>query len=98
MKSNYCYYLYIMASDYGTLYVGMTNNLERRVEEHKMGIIEGFSKKYGCKKLAYFEESNDVNEIIDREKQIKKWRREKKETLIKLLNPSWKDLAKDWFD
>ena len=98
MSRSYCYYVYIMASERGTLYIGMTNDLLRRVYEHKQGLIEGFTKKYGCKKLVYFEKSEDVHEIIDREKQLKKWRREKKENLIKSTNPKWADLAIDWFD
>ena len=87
------YYIYILASLSGTLYIGITNNLKRRIYEHKEGLIEGFSKKYKCIKLIYFEEYHDVNEAIAREKQLKNWRREKKESLIKRLNPSWKDLA-----
>jgi putative endonuclease len=82
-----------MASESGTLYTGVTNNLERRVYEHKNELIDGFTKKYKCKKLVYFETSNDIRSAIEREKQIKKWRREKKEFLIKTLNPQWKDLA-----
>lgn len=91
MQKNYC--VYIMASESGTLYTGVTNNLERRVYEHKNELIDGFTKKYKCKKLVYFETSNDIRSAIEREKQIKKWRREKKEFLIKTLNPQWKDLA-----
>jgi len=90
------YFVYLMASPTGTLYVGMTNNLERRVFEHKNGIIEGFTKKYGCTKLIYFEETNDVYAAISREKEIKKWRREKKELLIKDMNPGWHDLSEKW--
>jgi len=82
-----------MASKSGTLYLGMTNNLPRRIWEHKQGMIEGFSKKYGCAKLVYFEGYNHVTEAIIREKQVKKWRREKKEWLIRKLNPSWKDIS-----
>lgn len=84
-----------MASSSGTLYIGVTNNLEKRVWEHKREIIDGFTKKYGCKKLVYFEEYNDVNQAIAREKQIKGWLRKKKEALIKTINPRWKDLADD---
>ena len=89
------YYTYIMASVSGTLYIGVTNNLYRRVLEHKQGLVEGFSKKYHCKKLIYFEHTNDVYSALSREKQLKKWRREKKEKLIKTLNFSWKDLSED---
>jgi len=81
-----------MASSSGTLYTGVTNNLEKRVWEHKQGIVDGFTKKYGCKKLVYFEEYSDVNQTITREKQIKGWLRKKKELLIKTKNPHWNDL------
>ena len=82
-----------MASRSGTLYLGVTNNLSRRVEEHKQGLVDGFSKKYGCDKLVYTEEYPSVIEAITREKQIKKWRRDKKELLIRQLNPLWRDLV-----
>lgn len=86
------YYVYILASDSGTLYVGVTNNLKRRVFEHKSDLVEGFSKKYKCHKLIYFEAGQDVTGVLEREKQIKKWRRKKKEFLIRILNPTWRDL------
>ena len=82
-----------MASPKGALYVGMTNNLLRRASQHKSGEIEGFSKEYGCKKLVYFESGQHVKAVIAREKQIKNWRRDKKEFLIKQINPHWKDLS-----
>jgi putative endonuclease len=85
-----------MASNSGTLYVGVTNNLERRVFEHKTNLIEGFSSKYGCHKLVYFEETTSVEAAITREKQVKKWRREKKAALIKNINPTWRDLSGDF--
>jgi putative endonuclease len=91
------YYLYIMASPGGTLYVGMTSNLINRVTQHKNGEIEGFTKKYGCKKLVYYEISTDVSAVIAREKEIKNWRRAKKEELIKKFNLHWKDLSADLF-
>ena len=81
------YYVYIMASPSGTLYVGMTNNLQRRVYEHKHGLIQGFTKKYNVSRLVYFEETGDVQSAIAREKEIKKWRRSKKIALIESLNP-----------
>ena len=71
----------------------MTNNVSRRVWEHKQGLIEGFSKKYGCTKLMYFKEYDKVHEAITKEKQLKNWRREKKEWLIKKSNPNWKDIS-----
>ena len=86
-----------MASDSGTLYVGVTNDLERRLYEHKNNLIDGFTKKYSCHKLVYFEQFNYVKDAINREKQIKKWRREKKEFLIRTINPSWKDLSLEWY-
>ena len=85
-----------MASISGTLYLGVTNNLRRRVYEHKNKLFEGFSKKYNCIKLIYFEEYRNINDTIKREKQIKNWNRNKKESLIKKLNPSWIDLSNDW--
>jgi putative endonuclease len=91
------YYVYIVASSSGTLYIGVTNSLLRRIHEHKNGLIEGFSKKYSCHKLIYYEISGDVNSAIGREKQLKGWRREKKENLIKKFNPHWKDLYDEMF-
>lgn len=82
-----------MASLSGTLYIGVTNNLRRRVYEHKNKLIDGFSKRYNCTKLVYYEEYKNVNEAIEREKMIKKWRREKKEDLIRSVNIHWKDLG-----
>jgi putative endonuclease len=95
MKRKYNFYVYIMASLSGTLYVGFTNDLLRRVWEHREGKIEGFTKKYSCKKLIYYEQYNDVYAAMNREKEIKKWRREKKQNLIKTINPRWNDLYKD---
>lgn len=94
--AKYLYYVYIMASSSGTLYIGMTNNLERRVIEHREGLREGFSKRYSCNKLVYLEEYQNIWDAKNREREIKKWRREKKENLIKQLNPHWKDLSKEW--
>ena len=86
------YYVYIMASDSGTLYIGVTNSLIRRVYEHKNDLVDGFTKKYQCHKLIYYEMTSDVNSAIVREKQIKNWRRDKKEDLIRLQNPRWMEL------
>ncbi len=86
-----------MASTSGTIYIGMTNNLERRVIEHKKGVINGFSKKYSCNKLIYYEHYQYVYDAISREKEIKKWRREKKQKLVAKLNPHWNDLSKELF-
>ena len=87
------YYVYIMTNQSKTLYVGMTNDLEKRVGEHKCKLIPGFTKKYNMTHLVYFESGNDVNAIISREKQIKGWLRSKKITLIESQNPQWKDLG-----
>jgi len=91
------YYVYIMSNRSKTLYTGMTNNLERRVAEHKTKSIEGFTKKYNITKLVYYEEFDAPLEAIAREKQIKGWLRRKKIELIETQNPDWNDLAADWF-
>ena len=91
MKS---FYVYIMSSKRnGTLYIGVTNNLEKRVSEHKSGLVPGFSKDYQIKYLVYFEEAASIEDAIEREKQIKRWSRKKKIDLIEKENPEWDDLA-----
>ncbi len=92
------YYVYIMTSPSGTLYTGMTNDLKRRVYQHKHKLIEGFTAKYNVTRLAYYEETQDVQTAIAREKEIKSWRRSKKLELIKSLNPKWQDLSDGWYD
>jgi len=92
------YFVYIMNSQTGTLYTGVTNDLMRRVYEHKHKVVEGFTKTYNVTRLAFFEETTDVTAAIAREKQIKSWRRSKKIELIKSTNPTWEDLAEDWFE
>jgi putative endonuclease len=88
------YYVYILASQKnGTLYVGVTGNLLKRVYEHKQNLTDGFTKKYNVKKLVYFEATNDIYSALEREKRIKKWRREWKIELIEKNNPEWKDLS-----
>lgn len=90
------YYVYIMSSlNNKTLYIGVTNDLERRVKEHKSGLIPGFTKKYNCIKLVYYEEYSDINEAIDREKQIKGWKRIRKEELIDTANKERNELYKE---
>ncbi len=90
------YFVYIMTNHTDTtLYVGVTGNLPRRVQEHKSGQIDGFTKKYRLHKLVYAEESGSVRDALEREKQLKKWRRDKKEALIRSINPAWKDLSED---
>lgn len=85
-----------MASATGTLYVGMTNDIYKRVRQHKAGEIEGFSKTYHCNRLVYYELYGFVQRAIGREKQLKGWRREKKIALIETRNPRWGDLAENW--
>ena len=75
------------------IYIGVTNDLNRRLYEHKNKIIQGFTQKYNLNKLVYFEETNDINAAISREKQIKGWLRKKKIVLIESMNPGWKDLS-----
>jgi len=90
------YWTYIVASLSGTLYIGMTNNIERWMFEHKSGEFEGFASKYHCDRLVYLESFDDVRKAIDREKQLKGWRRSKKTTLIQSRDPRWEDLAEKW--
>ncbi len=82
-----------MSSFSGVLYIGVTDDLKRRAKEHKEGLVDGFSKKYRTKNLVYYENYKNINEALVREKQLKKWRREKKLNLIKTLNPEFKDLS-----
>ena len=90
------YYVYIMSSKSGTLYTGMTSDLENRVYQHKNKHVKGFTKRYDVNRLVYFEETGDVDSAIAKEKQIKSWRRSKKVELIKSMNPTWKDLSENW--
>ena len=99
MKTIHQYYVYILASKIrGTLYIGLTNDLQRRVYEHKMGIKKGFTFKYGVNRLVYFETFQNIEEAIDREKKLKKWNRGWKIELFEKENPGWQDLANDWYD
>ena len=92
------YYVYILASKRnGTLYIGVTNNLERRLYEHRNNLIKGFTKRYNVHKLIYYEETNNINEALLFEKRIKKWNRSWKIRLIEQDNPKWKDLAECWY-
>ena len=90
------YYVYSMASKSRVLHVGMTNDLQRRVEQHKQKLVEGFTQKYNVTRLVYYETTNDVHAAIAREKQIKGWRRSKKVELIESTNPTWNDLSDEW--
>jgi len=86
-----------MANASGTLYTGVTNDIERRVHEHKNHVVPGFKAKYRINQLLYFEEHDTPSAAIAREKQIKGWRRNRKIGLIQSVNPNWKDLAADWY-
>ena len=90
------YYVYIMTSNSGTLYTGMTNDLHRRVYQHKRKLIPGFTSRYNVNRLVYFEVFKQPQQAIAREKQIKGWLRRKKIALIEELNPTWRDLSQDW--
>ncbi len=91
------FYVYIAVNRHNNvMYVGVTNDLVRRMYEHKTGKIDGFTKRYNINKLVYFEQTSDVLAAISREKAIKKWRREKKDMLVKSVNPEWADLSLDW--
>jgi len=85
-----------MTNESKTLYVGVTNNLQRRVYEHKNKMIQGFTSKYNITKVVYFEVFNDIESSIKREKQIKGWLRKKKIDLIESMNPDWNDLSEEW--
>ena len=91
------YYVYIMASRSRVLYTGVTNDLTRRVNEHKRGLTDGFTTKYRITRLVYFEEFADVRDAIAREKEVKGWKGSRKITLVEGRNPTWEDLARDWF-
>jgi putative endonuclease len=90
------YFVYIMASTARTLYAGMTNDLRRRVHEHKTRATEGFTSRYQTNRLVFYEEFATAREAIEAEKRIKGWRREKKVALIQERNPGWRDLSLDW--
>jgi putative endonuclease len=98
MRTQKSYFVYILASLSGTLYIGVTNDLQRRAWQHKQHDIEGFTKEYDVDRLVYWETFYDVRNAIDREKQLKGWRREKKIALIEKLNPQWKDLSREWYE
>jgi putative endonuclease len=94
MVSTKSYYVYLLTNwNNRIMYVGVTNDLSRRLYEHKNKLVAGFTAKYNLNKLVYFEEAQDVNVAIAREKEIKKWRREKKNQLVNGDNPGWQDLS-----
>lgn len=97
MSQEHRYYVYILTSwNNKVMYIGMTNNLQRRLWEHKEHLIEGFTKKYNVHKLVYYEETSEVTSAITREKKLKKWRRENKNQLVEKMHPSWSDLSLQW--
>jgi putative endonuclease len=93
-----CYCVYILANRSKTLYAGVTNNLRRRVWEHKFGNGSEFCKRYKIDRLVYYESFDDVRNAIDREKRIKGWLRSKKIQLIVSVNPAWRDLSEEWYE
>jgi putative endonuclease len=95
-KREHHYYVYIVASRTHVLYCGMTNSVQRRIEEHRRSSIPGFTQIYQCNRLVWFERYQYVRNALDREKQIKGWRREKKIRLIEQTNPTWADLSEAW--
>jgi putative endonuclease len=90
------YFVYIVASRTHVLYCGITNNVQRRTQEHKDGSFPGFTSTYRCDRLVWFERYQYVNNALDREKQIKRWARAKKIWLIEQINPTWADLSEEW--
>ena len=96
-KNVHQYYLYVLSNKYNaTLYIGVTNDLERRMYEHKNKLIDGFTKTYRLNRVVYFETFQYVNDAIKPEKNMKKWKRDWKIKLIEEENPNWSDLSKDW--
>ena len=96
MTREHHYFVYLLTNwNNKVMYIGMTNDLVRRVYEHKTKAVKGFTEKYNVNRLVYFEETSDVHAAIAREKEIKKWRREKKNALVIQANPEWRDLATD---
>ncbi len=95
-EGSYC--TYIMASRSHTLYVGVTGDLHKRVFQHKWKEHEGFTARYNCDRLVWFERHGEINCAITREKELKGWRRAKKIALIESLNPTWTDLSRDWYE
>ena len=91
------YYVYILTNwDDSVMYVGVINNLERRLYEHRNHLVDGFTKKYNVHKLVYYEYTNDVYSALEREKQLKGWSRAKKNALVAKSNPTWSDLSTEW--
>jgi putative endonuclease len=96
MKQQRTYFVYILTNwNHKVLYIGVTNNLSKRIYQHKNKLIDGFTKKYNVNKLVYYESTEDVQSAITREKQLKGWIRKKKNSLVITINPEWKDLGKE---
>ena len=94
MSEERSYYVYLLTNwNNAVMYVGVTNDLKRRLYEHQNKLVKGFTEKYNVNKLVYYEQTNDVITALTREKEIKKWRREKKDGLVVSVNPEWKDLS-----
>ena len=91
------YWVYTMTNRSGTVYVGITSNLEIRVAQHKTGTYEGFTSRYRLDRLVYFAATSDAHAVIAREKQFKSWRRDRKLALIRSMNPEWNDLSASWY-
>ncbi len=92
------YFVYMLSNKYkNVLYTGVTNNLRKRVYEHKMKFNRGFTSRYNCTTLVWYEKFNDINVAISREKQLKNWKRQWKNVLVEKDNPNWNDLAENWF-
>ena len=96
MQDEKLFYVYIVANRSRILYIGVTSDILQRVQQHRKGTFQGFTSRYACNRLVWFERFTGPNETIAREKQIKRWRREKKLMLVERENPTWDDLAKDW--
>jgi len=97
MNSDKIYFVYLLTTrNNKVMYVGVTDDLQRRIYEHKNKLVEGFTEKYNINKLVYYEETQDIMSALEREKEIKKWRREKKNSLVIQTNPQWKDLSLQW--
>jgi putative endonuclease len=96
MPRDHTYWVYLLGSRTATLYIGMTNDLERRMAEHREGRVPGFTARWGVRYLLYYESFGDVTRAIEREKQLKGWRRSRKVALIESMNPEWRDLSEGW--
>ena len=92
------YFTYIMASRSHTLYIGITSDLNKRVFQHKWKEHDGFTARYNCDRLVWFESHSEVAKAIAREKELKGWRRTRKIALIEFMNPTWTDLSREWYE